>query len=292
MLDVAVDLAALGDEGVLHNGALADLLGGQHGVAAVDLPLLVEDINAGVLGVQHFHVGFPQAVDGAHVAPVTGKAVGVHLAAVTQQGGDDVHAEVVLGVGVSLVLDQILLEHIPVEDVDAHGGQIGLGHRGLLLELGDAVGLVRHHQAEAGSFLPVHFHNGHRELCALFLVEAQEVGVVLLADLVTGQDDDVLGIIAVDEADVLIDGVCSALVPVGAVCLLVRGQGVHTAVQTVQIPRLTVTDVLVQLLGLVLCCDTDGVDIGVDAVGQREVHDAVLTAEGHRRFCRLLCQRV
>ena len=123
-------------------------------------------------------------------------------------------------------------------------------------------------------------------------MEAQEVGVVLLADLVTGQDDDVLGIIAVDEADVLVDGVCSALVPVGAVCLLVRGQGVHTAVQTVQIPRLTVTDVLVQLLGLVLRCDTNGVDIGVDAVGQREVHDAVLTAEGHLRFCRLLCQRV
>ena len=123
-------------------------------------------------------------------------------------------------------------------------------------------------------------------------MEAQEVGVVLLADLVAGQDDDVFGIIAVDEADVLIDGVCSALVPVGAVCLLVRRQGVHTAVQTVQIPRLAVTDVLVQLLGLVLCCDTNGVDIGVDAVGQREVHDAVLTAEGHRRFCRLLCQRV
>ena len=123
-------------------------------------------------------------------------------------------------------------------------------------------------------------------------MEAQEVGVVLLADLVTGQDDDVFGIIAVNEADVLVDGVCSALVPVGAVCLLVRRQGVHTAVQTVQIPGLTVTDVLVQLLGLVLRCDTNGVDIGVDAVGQREVHDAVLTAEGHRRFCRLLCQRV
>ena len=123
-------------------------------------------------------------------------------------------------------------------------------------------------------------------------MEAQEVGVVLLADLVAGQDDDVLGIIAVDEADVLVDGVCSALVPVGAVCLLVRGQGVHTAVQTVQIPGLTVTDVLVQLLGLVLRCDTNGVDIGVDAVGQREVHDAVLTAEGHCGFCRFLCQRI
>ena len=123
-------------------------------------------------------------------------------------------------------------------------------------------------------------------------MEAEEVGVILLADLVAGQDDDVLRVIAVDEADVLVDGVCSALVPVGAVCLLVRRQGVHTAVQTVQIPGLTVTDVLVQLLGLVLRCDTNGVDIGVDAVGQREVHNAVLTAEGHRRFCRLLCQRV
>ena len=76
------------------------------------------------------------------------------------------------------------------------------------------------------------FHNSHRELCALFLVEAQEVGIVLLADLIAGQDDHILGIVAVDEADVLVDGVCSALVPVGAVCLLVRGQGVHTAVQT------------------------------------------------------------
>ena len=214
------------------------------------------------------------------------------LAAVAQQRGDDVHAEVVLGVGVRFVFFQILLQHIPVEDVDAHGCQVGLGHRGLLLELGDAVVLVGHHQAEAGSFLPIHFHDGHRELCALLLVEAQEVGVVLLADLVTGQDDDILGIVAVDEADVLVDGVCRALVPVGALCLLIRRQGVHAAVQTVQIPGLAVADVLVQLLGLILGRDTDGVDVGVHAVGQREVHDAVLTAEGHCGFCRFLCQRV
>ena len=51
------------------------------------------------------------------------------------------------------------------------------------------------HQAEAGSFLPIDLHDSHGELRTLFLVEAQEVGVVLLADLVTGQDDDVLGII-------------------------------------------------------------------------------------------------
>ena len=123
-------------------------------------------------------------------------------------------------------------------------------------------------------------------------MEAEEVGVVLLADLVTRQDDDVFRVIVIDEADVLVDGVCGALVPVGALCLLVGRQGVHAAVQTVQIPGLAVADVLVQLLGLILGRDANGVDVGVHAVGQREVHDAVLTAEGHRRFCRFLCQRV
>ena len=82
-----------------------------------------------------------------------------------------------------------------------------LGTGGLLLELGDAVVLVRHHQTKAGSFLPVHFHNGNRELCALLLVEAQEVCVVLLADLVTGQDDDILRIVVIDKADILVNGI-------------------------------------------------------------------------------------
>ena len=36
-----------------------------------------------------------------------------------------------------------------------------------------------------------------------------------------------------------------------------------------------VADVLVQLLGLILRCDANGIDVGVDAVGQREVHDTV-----------------
>ena len=94
------------------------------------------------------------------------------------------------------------------------------------------------------------------------------------------------------EADVLVDGVCGALVPVGALCLLIRRQGVHTAVQAVKVPGLAVADVLVQLLGLILGRDANGINVGVDAVGQREVHDAVFAAETDRRFCRFLCQRI
>ena len=92
-------------------------------------------------------------------------------------------------------------------------------------------------------------------------MEAEEVCIVLLADLVTGQDDDILRVIIVDEADVLVDGVCGALVPVGALCLLVGRQGVHAAVQTIQIPGLTVADVLVQLLRLILGRDANGINV-------------------------------
>ena len=84
-------------------------------------------------------------------------------------------------------------------------------------------------------------------------MEAQEVRVILLADLVAGQDDDILGIIAVNEGQVLIDGVGGALgLPVRAAGLLVGRQDMYAAVQTVQIPRLAVADILIQDKRLIL----------------------------------------
>ena len=68
-------------------------------------------------------------------------------------------------------------------------------------------------------------------------------------------------------------------------CLRLKGQGVHTAVQTPSRSRLTVTNVLFSFWGWYCVAIPTVSHIGKHAVGQREVHDAVLTAEGHRRFC-------
>ena len=292
IVDRAVDLAAFGNHGVDDGGVAADLLAGTAGVAGVDLPVFIKQVDAGVLGIQNLHVGLPQAGNGADVLPVAAEVVGVHTAAVFQQVGDDVLAKIVLGVGVSLVLGQVLLEDIPVEDVDAHGSQVGLRLLRLLLESVDAVVLVGDHQAEAGSLAPWHFHDSDGELCVLLLVEAQEVRIVLLADLVAGQDDDILGVIAVNERQVLIDGVGRALVPVRAGSLLVRRQNVNTAVQAVKVPRLAVADVLVQDEGLILGQDAHRVNIRIDTVGQREVDDTILSAKRNCRLGELLGQRV
>ena len=60
-------------------------------------------------------------------------------------------------------------------------------------------------------------------------MEAQKVAVVLFANLVAGQDDNVFGIIAFDKRDVLIDCVRRSLIPVGSGRLLIRRQDMHAS---------------------------------------------------------------
>ena len=64
------------------------------------------------------------------------------------------------------------------------------------------------------------------------------------------------------------------------------------AVGAIQIPGLAVAQVAVQLQGAVLGEDADGVDAGVDTVGQGEVDDAVLAAEGNGGLCHMAGQGV
>ena len=61
---------------------------------------------------------------------------------------------------------------------------------------------------------------------------------------------------------------------------------------TVQIPGLTAADVTIQLQGAILGQDAHGINPGVGTVGEREVDDTVLAAEGYRGFCHLAGQDI
>src|SRR5699024_10649703 len=116
-------------------------------------------------------------------------------------------------------------------------------------------------------------HDSHAELCSLLLVELKEVIVVLLTDLVAGEDDDILRIISFNKVNVLIDRVGRTLIPVRSGHLLIRGKDMHTAVETVQIPRLSVSDVLIQYQWLILCQNTNRINSWIHAVRQRKVNN-------------------
>ena len=110
--------------------------------------------------------------------------------------------------------------------------------------------------------------------------------------MVAGQDNHILRVVAVDEADVLIDSVSRAGVPRLACRSLVRGQYVNAAVCAVKTPRLTVAYVLVEHERLILREHAHRVYTRINAVGEREVDYPVLTSVGNCGFCHILSQCV
>ena len=162
----------------------------------------------------------------------------------------------------------------------------------LFLEFGDPEVLVGVHDAEAAGLLKGNLQDGDGAVRAGFLVGLQHLLIVHLVDVVAGEDQHVVRVVAVDEVEVLVDGVGRALVPVRAGLGLIGGQHHDAALPAVQVPGLSVADILVQLKGLILGQNAHGVDAGVDAVGQRKVDDAVLPAEADGRFRGLFSQRV
>ena len=123
-------------------------------------------------------------------------------------------------------------------------------------------------------------------------MELQKVCIVLLADLVARKNDDILGLIAFDKGNVLINGVGRALIPVAAIGLLIRRQHMYTAVQTVKVPRLAVADILVQLQRLILGADAHGINVGIHTVRNGKIDDSILSTKRNCRLSSFLGQRI
>ena len=87
-------------------------------------------------------------------------------------------------------------------------------------------------------------------------MESQKIAVILFANLVTRKDNHVLRVIPLYKINVLVNCIGCSLVPVRTCCLLVRREHMNPAVEPVQIPRLSVSYVLVQYKRLILCKDT------------------------------------
>ena len=151
---------------------------------------------------------------------------------------------------------------------------------GLLFKLEDGAVFPGVHDAEAAGLFHGDGADGDGAVGLVFLVEAEHFGVVHLIDVVAGEDQHLVGVIAVNEANILVNGVGRALVPLRALAAGVGRQDADAAVGIVEVPGLAVADVLIEFQRLILGQDAHGVDVGVDAVGKGEVDDAVLTAKG------------
>ena len=163
---------------------------------------------------------------------------------------------------------------------------------GLLLEFEDGAVFVGVHDAEAAGLFHGDGADGDGAVGLGFLVKAEHLGVIHLIDVVAGEDQHLIGVVPVNEANILINGVGRALVPSRTLAPGVGRQDADAAVGVVEVPGLAVADVLIEFQRLVLGQNADGVDVGVDTVRQGKIDDAVLTAEGDGRLGGVLRQNL
>ena len=90
-----------------------------------------------------------------------------------------------------------------------------LGSHGLFLETDDAPVFVRFDHAEtSGGFPRRDFEGGDGDVCAGFDVLLEHLLIIHFVDVIAGEDEDEVRLLAADRIDVLVDGVGGALVPV------------------------------------------------------------------------------
>ena len=108
--------------------------------------------------------------------------------------------------------------------------------------------------------------------------------------MVARKDQYVIGIVLVDKGAVLPNRVRRAGIPASVMLGHVGRKHEHAAVRAVEVPVLTGAEVRVQRQRTVLRQNADRVNLGIDAVRQREIDDAELSAERNRRLCHAGCQ--
>ena len=106
--------------------------------------------------------------------------------------------------------------------------------------------------------------------------------------MVARQDHHVFRFITADNVEVLGDRICGAAIPVFPFHSLLCWQQIDKLVHFFIEECPAALNVLHQSVGLVLGDHAHTTDPGVDAVRQRKVDNAELTAEVYGRFCSLI----
>ena len=298
----AVDDAAVGNDGVVHLGTV-DLGAGQIAGPGENGRAHVEEIEARQLG-DEVEIRLEKVPDGSDVLPIALINVGEDPVRVDGLG-DDVLAEV------GQVVVQQVANDVAVENVDAHGGQVGLAavgdgelrvhlgrdleriQHGVVLGLfhkaGDALLVVNLHDAEGAGFVARDRQRGDGDVCARFAVLFHDLLEIHPVQLVAAQNQEIIEIVVEEVDQVFADGIGRAFIPGRGGGGLLRRHDFHEAggklVEFVR-PR----NVAVERGGIELGQDVDAAEPRINAVGNRDVHNPVFAGQRHGRFGAVLGQ--
>ncbi len=164
------------------------------------------------------------------------------------------------------------------------------GFTGFSMKSPDAAGVVGVDAAERRRLGAGHPDAGNGGPGTALDVEPHHLFGVHSVNVVSAENDDVVGIFVIDQVHRLVDRVSGTGVPARPQALLCRNRSDVLAGQAAQPPVLR--DVAVQGMGLVLGQYADLEETRIDEVGEHEVDKPVGAAEGNRGFSPVSGQRV
>ena len=155
--------------------------------------------------------------------------------------------------------------------------------RRLFLEAGDLAEIVELEDAHLRGIVGRDRLRGDRDVGAALDVRLDQLVEVHAVEMIAGEDQEVLGVEALEVARRLAHGVRGALKPVRAVGRLLGGEHFDEAVRE-HVEPVGLRDVAVERRGVELRQHEDALEAGVQAVADRDVDQPVLAGERHRRL--------
>ena len=135
----------------------------------------------------------------------------------------------------------------------------------------------------------IDFDGGYGDVSARIHVLLKHLAIIHFIDVIARENDGVVGALAADGIDILVNGVRGAEIPTRGDAHL-RRQNFDEVAESHQ-RRPPQTNMAVQAERLVLCENENAAQIAVDAIGQRDVDDAVNAAERDGGFRTVAGQR-
>src|ERR1700730_1007635 len=249
------------------------------------------------------HVCFVVGVQRSDVAPVQ-RILAVFVDEVVREHamlGDDarknVFAEIVTRLGIFRIREQDRDHQVGIENIDAHGraAMAGLvrrlfGYRRFFLEAHDAPVFIGFNNAELQrGLLRGNLNGGHGNIRAGIDMLLEHAAVVHFVNVIAGENENVLRTLAADGINILIHRVGGALVPLLRHSHLRRQYFDILAEARKRGPSRA--NVAIEAEGFVLREHEHAPQIRVDAIGKRDIDDAIESAERNRWLGTIARQR-
>ena len=175
------------------------------------------------------------------------------------------------------------------DHIDSCGNCIIRRHHGLLFKFLDPAVLIHTEYTKPLNLCRIFTSSAyHCNICPLCNMIFQHFIVIHLIDTITGRNYHIGLMAAFQELEILIDCICSALIPEAVFLGNRRCEYKKSSLFSAKIPPFGRTQMLIQRSGIVLCQHCHFLNMRARHIAQRKINTSIASGNGHSCNCPLI----